>query len=155
MNSRRIENNTLKLAIASLISHRMIPFLGLGTPKLKLKKRAVVPRINQRKSYPSLAHAFAAKRTLQQKWNKIDVISAHCKDARIVCIRNTHTLNQLTRRTESVTRDVFAECAKLSSTSNKIWTWYSNQSIRKRFKQGGSRKKSSVNRLKRHNPRLR
>jgi hypothetical protein len=97
----------------------MIPSFVLDTHKLKLKKRLEVLKKRKRKLYPSLVHASAAKRNLQLRSNRIVVTFAHCKDAKIACIRNILTPNPLIRRVECVTWDVFAEFAKLSSISNK------------------------------------
>lgn len=119
MSFKRTESSILKSEIVSSISLRTIPSFGLDTPKLKLKKRVVVPKKRQRRSYQSQELAFAAKRNLQPRLNKIVVTSAHCKDAKIACIRNIRTPSQLTRRLERATWDVFAEFAKLSSISNK------------------------------------
>jgi len=120
MSFKRTESSILKSEIVSLISLKMIPSFGLDNPKLKLKKRVVVPKKRKRRSYPSLELAFAAKKNLLLRLNRIVVISAHCKDAKIACIRNIRTPSPLIKRLECANWVEYAEFAKLSSISNKI-----------------------------------
>ena len=102
-----------------MISLRTIPYSESGTPKLNPINKVAVLKIRQRKLYPSPEHVFAATKSLQLRSNRIGVIFALCKDAKIVCTRNILIPSQWTRRLEFARGAGFAGFAKLSSISNK------------------------------------